>query len=84
MNSSTSPEFRECFSKLPPEIQLRARVAYKLWLLQPRHPSLQFKKVGPLWSVRIGGGYRALAFLESDTYYWIWIGSHDDYDLQIR
>jgi hypothetical protein len=84
MNSSTTPEFWAFFAELPPEIQLRARVVYKLWLHNPRHPSLQFKKVGPMWSVRIGGGYRALAFLEMNTYHWVWIGNHDEYDVQIR
>jgi len=41
---------------------------------------LRFKKVGELWSVRIGKGYRALAIKEGDTYFWFWIGTHEDYD----
>jgi hypothetical protein len=45
-----------------------------------RHPSLQFKKVGRYWSVRIGMRYRALAVEVEDGYLWFWIGSHADYD----
>jgi hypothetical protein len=46
----------------------------------PRHPSLQFKKVGRYWSVRVGLRYRALATEVDDGYLWFWIGSHADYD----
>jgi hypothetical protein len=41
---------------------------------------LRFKKVGEPWSIRIGGGYRALALLQDDTFYWFWIGHHADYE----
>ncbi len=80
MKSLTTPDFRERFHQLRPELKRRAQLAYRLWLANPRHPSLCFKKVGELWSVRIGKGHRALAVLQGDTYYWFWIGSHDDYD----
>lgn len=46
----------------------------------PRHPSLQFKKVGRFWSARVGGHYRALAVEATDGLVWFWIGSHADYD----
>jgi hypothetical protein len=42
--------------------------------------SLQFKKVGRYWSVRIGLRYRALAVDVDGGYLWFWIGSHADYD----
>jgi hypothetical protein len=42
--------------------------------------SLHFKKVGKVWSIRIGNtNYRALADIHGDTAYWFWIGSHDEY-----
>ena len=78
--SSTTPDFWRAYHPLPDAIKVRARLAYKLWRRDPRHPSLQFKKVGTVWSVRIGSGYRALAILREDTYYWFWIGTHDDYE----
>ncbi|HEY9849961.1 MAG TPA: hypothetical protein V6D28_10920 [Leptolyngbyaceae cyanobacterium] len=42
---------------------------------------MHFKKVGKnLWSVRITEDYRALALKKGEDYYWLWIGSHDEYD----
>jgi hypothetical protein len=79
MKSSTTPDFWASYGALPPHIQRRAKASYGLWLRQPRHPSLRFKKVGDAWAIRIGGGYRALAILEDDTFYWFWIGDHDRY-----
>jgi len=46
----------------------------------PRHPSLQFKKVGPYWSARVGARHRALAAEASDGFVWFWIGTHAEYD----
>jgi mRNA-degrading endonuclease RelE of RelBE toxin-antitoxin system len=47
----------------------------------PRHPSLQFKKINSdLWSARIGIGYRALALPSAEGFDWFWIGSHAEYD----
>jgi len=57
MKSSTTLDFWTTFASLPPAIRARATVAYRLWQHNPRHPSLQFKKTGNVWSVRIGGGY---------------------------
>jgi len=80
MNSSTTAEFWTAYRELPPEIKDRARTAYRLWRADPRHPSLRFKKVGELWSVRIGSGYRALSLLEGETFFRFWIGTHDEYE----
>jgi hypothetical protein len=79
MKSSTTPDFWESYADLSPEIKTRAKLTYRLWQRNPRHPSLRFKKTGDVWSVRIGGGYRALAILQEDTFYWFWIGDHDSY-----
>jgi len=80
MKSSTTPDFWASYQELPPEAKARARTAYRLWRANPRHPSLRFKKVGELWSVRIGAGYRAVATLQAGTLYWFWIGTHDEYE----
>ena len=58
----------------------RARKSYRVWQKNPKHPSLCFKKVGEVWSIRIGGGYRAVAILNEDTFFWFWIGNHDEYE----
>lgn len=78
--SLATADFWTAYALLPPEIQRRSRTAFRLWRNNPRHPSLCFKKVGDVWSVRIGKGYRALVALEQDTYFWFWIGSHDEYE----
>ncbi|WP_307877504.1 MULTISPECIES: hypothetical protein [unclassified Rhizobium] len=48
------------------------------------HPSLHFKKVGNLWSARVGLSWRALAAQDGQTIIWFWIGSHTDYDKLLR
>lgn len=62
--------------------------AYSLFKHDPYHTSLQFKQVSqrkPLYSVRIGGGYRALGMREEDDLIvWVWIGSHADYDKLLK
>ena len=80
MNSSTTLRFRERYKALPAPIKAAAKKQFRLWRTNPRHPSLQFKKVGPFWSVRVTGDYRALSLLRQGGYYWFWIGSHAEYD----
>jgi hypothetical protein len=81
MKSLTTLEFWQTYSKLPLQIKERAKKAYRLWIQDPFHPSLHFKKVGEdLWSARITFDYRALALKQGEDYYWIWIGTHDDYE----
>ena len=46
----------------------------------PSHPSLHYKRIGSLWSARVGLHYRALAVEAGEDRAWFWIGSHADYD----
>ena len=83
MTSHTSARFRAAFQALPERVQQSGRRAYRLFLKNPQHPSLQFKQVHPsrpIFSVRVALGYRALAVREEDDLVWFWIGSHADYD----
>jgi hypothetical protein len=80
MRSLTTTKFWEGYSALPLEIKNAARKQYRIWQSNPRHPSLHFKPIGELWSVRVTQDYRALALFEDDTYHWIWIGTHSEYD----
>ncbi len=80
MNSVARPEFWRLLAALPPDIQERARECFALWQTNPGHPSLRFKKVGDLWSIRIGLHYRALALRRGEDCLWIWIGAHDEYE----
>lgn len=85
MNSRITDDFRDTFGDLPESVREVARKNYKLWLQNPAHPGLQFKRVHntePLYSVRVGRGWRVLGLLDAatDTMTWFWIGSHDEYD----
>ncbi len=80
MKSLTTPDFWGSYAQLRPEIKTLAKRAYRIWINNPRHPSLCFKKVRDFWSIRIGKGYRALAIRQEDTFYWFWIGKHDEYE----
>jgi hypothetical protein len=57
---------------------------YELVKRNPRHPSLHFKKVGKLWSARVGRDHRALAMEDERGFIWVWIGAHEEYDRLLR
>ncbi len=76
----TTTRFWRCFYALPKEVQETANRNYSLLKENPRHPSLHFKKVGKLWSARVGRNHRALAIEDTDAFIWIWIGTHEQYD----
>ncbi len=83
MKSRATPRFWAAYRELPERMQERAREAYKAFRDDPRHPSLQFKKVHdtePIYSVRVTLAYRALGLLQKDEIVWFWIGSHVEYD----
>ena len=68
-------------------MQDQARLAYRLFRDNPEHPSLRFKPVHatrPIYSARVGLGYRALAVRDGDAVIWFWIGSHADYDQLLK
>jgi hypothetical protein len=76
--------FWDCYKRLPPDIRKTADKNFKLLKKDPSHPSLQFKKIRELCSVRIGLHYRALGLEEEGFIYWFWIGHHREYDKLIR
>lgn len=80
MRHFASPSFWEAYAKLPESIRALADKNYALLKENPRHPSLQLKKVGRFWSVRVGSRHRALAVDADSNLLWFWIGSHADYD----
>ena len=87
MKSSVTQSFRKQLEALPADVQAQAARAYALWRVDPYHPSLQFKRVSqrqPLYSVRVGAHYRALGLREAESIFWIWIGSHADYDALLK
>jgi hypothetical protein len=84
MQIKASSKFWKAYHNLPIAVQKIALKQYKLWLINPSHPSLQFKKVQTFWSCRVTDSYRALAVMDGDTAVWFWIGSHPEYELLIR
>ena len=83
MRHFASPSFWESYTKLPKEIRGLADKNFSLLKDNPRHPSLQFKKIKRFWSVRVGAHYRALGVEPDGDVLWFWIGSHADYDAMI-
>lgn len=84
MRHRATPRFWACYHSLAEEVQRQADAAYRLLRNDPRHPSLHFKKIGRLWSVRVGLHHRALAVESAGEIVWFWIGSHDEYDRLVQ
>ncbi|MEX0776310.1 MAG: hypothetical protein WD042_11450 [Phycisphaeraceae bacterium] len=87
MTSRTTRIFRQLFAALPARAQRQAREAYRLFRDSPAHPGLHFKPVHadpPMYSARVGIGYRAVGAKEGDVITWFWIGSHAEYDKLIE
>jgi len=72
--------FWSCFNQLPQSTQRLAKKNYALLKEDPKHPSLHFKKIGKLWSARVGKNYRALAMEDNKGFIWVWIGNHSEYE----
>jgi hypothetical protein len=83
MRHLASRAFWEAYEKLPAQVRALADKNYALLKENPSHPSLQFKKVGRFWSVRVGIRYRALGVEINGDLVWFWIGSHAEYDAKI-
>jgi len=78
-----STKFWQFYHALPAEIQMLADSNFAVLKRDPHHPSLHFKKVGRLWSARVGIHYRAVAVQKGSDWVWFWIGRHDEYELII-
>ena len=76
----TTQAFWKYFNNLPEKIKKLSREQFSLLKKNPRHPSLHFKKVGQLWSVRISLDYRALSYKDEENFIWVWIGTHEEYN----
>jgi hypothetical protein len=79
-----APSFWFSYRQLPEEIQVLADKSFSLIEVDPRHPSVRLKKIGPLYSARIGLHYRALAKERPEGLQWIWVGHHAAYDQLLK
>jgi len=66
----TLPEFWKHYNALPDHVRA----------LADEHPSLHLKRIGQLWSVRVGLHYRAIGLDKPEAVIWFWIGTHAQYD----
>ena len=80
MKHFASPQFWRLYRQLPADVRDLADKNFQPLKADPKHPSLHFKKIDKLWSVRVGVHYRALGLDKPDGVVWFWIGSHADYD----
>ena len=81
---NTTPEFWACYRNLPQAVQQLADEKFTLLKRDPRHPSLNLKKIGQYWVARVGINYRTLAREGEGTLVWFWIGKHDEYVKLLR
>lgn len=82
MRSTGNEEFWRRYYLLPEHVRAQSRQAYRLFMSNPDHPSLRFKKLngpGDFWSVRFGGGYRAVCQREGENVVWLWVGTRQDF-----
>lgn len=80
MNHRTTAGFWRRYHQLHEDIQVLAKKNFELLKADPFHPSLHFKRIDKLWSVRVGLDHRALGLDKGDTVQWFWIGRHDEYN----
>ena len=80
MRHFASPEFWSRYRQLPEGVRKLADKNFALLKANPRHSSIRLKKVGTLWSARVGLHYRALGEDHPDGILWYGIGPHGTYD----
>ena len=77
MISHTTDKFRKAFLNLPGRFKS----------LSPGNPLLHFKQVHqikPVYSIRIGLGWRAVGIKSENHLIWFWVGSHSNYDKLVK
>ena len=83
--------YMRMLGKLPGNIQELASKAYRVFLVDPYHPSLSNHELADSRVGRHRKGSRAVAITrryraiyvydgQTDTNVWYWIGSHEDYN----
>jgi len=83
MRSIGTRRFWDRYNALPAEVQELAVKKYRLWVQDPSHPSLHFRRLKgseDRFTIRVGDHYRALARVRDNAIYWVWIGTHEEYN----
>lgn len=60
MIHSATARFWVLYDALPKDMRETADKNFQLLKADPRHPSVHFKRIGAVWSVRIGDRFRDL------------------------
>ena len=87
MTSEITDSFRQAYGQLPVEVRSRVKKSYHLWLSNPVHPSLHYKKIHdrqPIWSVRVGLNYRVVGVGHDEKMIWFFVGTHVEYERLIK
>lgn len=88
MKSTATQRSWNLLNSLPGEGRELAGKNCSLWMEDPNHPSLHFKRLagaGEPFSVRVGIHYRAIGWKpSSDSVERAWIGSHADYAAMLK
>ena len=80
MKLSLTERFRRDYRRLPSDLQDQADQKLRMLLENPRHPSLQVKKmqgISGVWELRVTQGYRITFQMEGPQYLLRRVGSHD-------
>ena len=87
MKSVTTERFRRLYAAAGAQRQAQIKRSYMLWIDNPSHPSIRFKKVHdtePIYSARVDLDWRALGVLEAGSVVWFWVCPHDEYDALLK
>jgi len=80
MTLRPTTRFASDYNRLPQTLQQRVDKALGLLLDNPRHPSLQIKKMKgseDRWEGRVSLHYRLIFTVEADAYVLLRVGTHD-------
>jgi mRNA-degrading endonuclease RelE of RelBE toxin-antitoxin system len=80
MRLQPTERFANEYERLPQHLQRRVDKVLGLLLENPRHPSLQIKRIRGQenrWEGRVTLHYRFIFSLEGDTYLLLRVGTHD-------
>jgi hypothetical protein len=83
VTSRGTATFWRLYHALPTETKAAARKAWLKFRQDSRHPSLHLERLEfdpRTWCVRVTLNHRAVALRDGDTWLWIWIGTHREFD----
>ncbi|HHO56720.1 MAG TPA: hypothetical protein ENK21_10050 [Trueperaceae bacterium] len=83
MQSRATKKFWKAYARLDTITKKQAKSSYRLFKENPKHRSLNFKKIHnslAIYSVRINLNHRALGILSNNEITWFWIGAHSNYE----